>query len=349
MHTMEWTRADLKTRAKQYLKTRYWYALLVLFIVGAISGVASSAFSGISSIFTSAMNLADFGATGPSEVFSVGFLLMMGTLSCALSIGMYAFVFFVTGPLAIGASRWFVRTRMGEPPSKLGHVFGMFKKGDYRGSVGGYAWMSLWVFLWTIPYVVFMIPAILVSYFFLFEGIFSFVKAMAARSGQAIDPADLPDLRTLLNGIGIPSTAVLLGILAIFLALMVVALIPMIYKQISYSMTPWILSDNPRIGYRRALTLSMAMTKGNVLAMFVLSLSWIGWSLLSLLPMICCIPLGPFFLAPYIKATESELYAVLKHGAILRGDCTVEELGYAPAPSPTPMLESAPAEEGTPA
>ena len=44
-------------------------------------------------------------------------------------------------------------------------------------------------------------------------------------------------------------------------------------KSLSYSMVPYILTDNPAIGYSRALKLSIAMTHGHKWRMFVLGLS----------------------------------------------------------------------------
>lgn len=52
-------------------------------------------------------------------------------------------------------------------------------------------------------------------------------------------------------------------------------IVPRIIKAISYIMMPFILADNPQIGYDRALKLSMAMTKGHKGAIFVLALSFI--------------------------------------------------------------------------
>jgi uncharacterized membrane protein len=88
-------------------------------------------------------------------------------------------------------------------------------------------------------------------------------------------------------------------------------------------MTPFILADNPKIGYKRALKLSMAMTEGQKGAIFVLWLSFIGWFLLGII--VCC-GIGDFFLIPYIISTFSELYVKLRANAINNGICTLEEL-----------------------
>jgi uncharacterized membrane protein len=99
-------------------------------------------------------------------------------------------------------------------------------------------------------------------------------------------------------------------------------IVPGIIKGISYSMTPFILADNPKIGYKRAIKLSMAMTDGQKGSIFVLYLSFILWFLG------CCATagIGFFFLAPYFTSTYTELYIRLRANAINNGFCKAEEL-----------------------
>lgn len=100
-------------------------------------------------------------------------------------------------------------------------------------------------------------------------------------------------------------------------------IIPGIIKSYAYRMVPYILADNPNIGYKRALELSNQMTGGEKFNMFVLDLSFLGWNLLGLL--LCGI--GGIFVRPYENATEAELYLVLKQNAIDNNLCTPYELG----------------------
>lgn len=99
-------------------------------------------------------------------------------------------------------------------------------------------------------------------------------------------------------------------------------IIPGIVKAYAYSMVPYILADNPNIGYKRALELSVQMTDGEKFNMFVLDLSFIGWYLLGSL----AFGLGGLFVNPYKNATEAELYLVLRENAINKGFCTYNEL-----------------------
>ena len=102
-------------------------------------------------------------------------------------------------------------------------------------------------------------------------------------------------------------------------------IIPGIVKSYSYRMVPFILTDNPSIGARRAIDLSKKMTDGEKLDMFVLDLSFIGWYLLGC----CACGLGVVFVVPYHESTFANLYMVLRDKALMTGACTYEELGYA--------------------
>lgn len=99
-------------------------------------------------------------------------------------------------------------------------------------------------------------------------------------------------------------------------------IIPGIVKSYAYSMVPYILADNPNIGYRRALELSQQMTDGEKLDMWVLDLSFVGWYLLGSL----ALGIGVFFVLPYDNATHGELYLVLRQKAIENGICDYREL-----------------------
>ncbi|MNE91711.1 hypothetical protein D3C80_1893560 [compost metagenome] len=87
-------------------------------------------------------------------------------------------------------------------------------------------------------------------------------------------------------------------------------------------MVPFILADNPNIGYRRAVDLSKQMTRGHKFRIFVLDLSFLGWIFLGLLVFF----IGVLFVLPYINATKAELYLALRQQALKEGLTTEEEL-----------------------
>lgn len=92
-------------------------------------------------------------------------------------------------------------------------------------------------------------------------------------------------------------------------------IIPGIIKSYSYSQVPFILADNPNIGYGRAVELSKQMTHGQKFRIFVLDLSFIGWILLGLL----ALGIGVLFVQPYVNATKAELYLDLRRNALAGG------------------------------
>lgn len=99
-------------------------------------------------------------------------------------------------------------------------------------------------------------------------------------------------------------------------------IIPGIIKAYAYRMVPYILADNPNIGYKRAVELSVQMTDGEKFNIFVFDLSFLGWYLLGAL----AFGLGGLFVNPYKDATEAELYLVLRQNALNKGLCNYDEL-----------------------
>ena len=81
-----------------------------------------------------------------------------------------------------------------------------------------------------------------------------------------------------------------------------------VWLEYGFLMTPYILSENPTMKAKEALSLSRQMMQGHKFNAFVLSLSFIGWEFLGLL--LCGI--GILFVQPYVDATFAELYAVLR-------------------------------------
>lgn len=86
-------------------------------------------------------------------------------------------------------------------------------------------------------------------------------------------------------------------------------LIPGIIKSYEYRMIPYILAENPGIDSKEAFAVSKQMMDGNKWNAFVLDLSFLGWSILS---MFTCGILAIFYVNPYIHMTNAELYVALK-------------------------------------
>lgn len=92
--------------------------------------------------------------------------------------------------------------------------------------------------------------------------------------------------------------------------------IPGIVKYYEYRMIPYILAENPGMQREDVFQISKEMMRGHKWNLFVLDLSFIGWSLLS--AMTCGI-LGVFFVNPYMQTTYAEVYAFNKQAAFEKG------------------------------
>lgn len=90
-------------------------------------------------------------------------------------------------------------------------------------------------------------------------------------------------------------------------------LIPGIIKFYSYSMTDFILKDEPAMSNNAAIEKSMAMMQGNKMKLFLLDLSFIGWALLCILTF----GIGLFWLQPYVMSAHAAFYEDLRPRAIV--------------------------------
>ena len=85
--------------------------------------------------------------------------------------------------------------------------------------------------------------------------------------------------------------------------------IPGIIKALEYSLIPYIIAEDPSITTKEAFAKSKQMMTGNKWRLFKLSLSFIGWILLSALTL----GIGVLFLDPYMEAAFAEFYEELKN------------------------------------
>lgn len=84
--------------------------------------------------------------------------------------------------------------------------------------------------------------------------------------------------------------------------------IPGIVKTYAYSMSYYILADNPELTAREALRKSKEITKGHKLDLFVLDLSFIPWILL--VTITCGI--AAIYVVPYMSLTIANFYNEIK-------------------------------------
>lgn len=183
----------------------------------------------------------------------------------------------INGVLALASIKWYLSVAQGLPDTRFSDFISNFSYG-LKG-VLAYLWQNLWLLLWSFVY---MIPVMAVI-------------ALATFFGIASESAGMT------------------GLLVLFA--FVVYLVLIIRKGLSYSQQFYIIGDNPHIGVRRALRLSIAMTEGRLLDLFVLGLSFIGWYLL--IPV--TLGVGALYVMPYVNATYTQMYLWLRDRALDSG------------------------------
>lgn len=128
----------------------------------------------------------------------------------------------------------------------------------------------------------------------------------------------LPELRDLFDHINnfwlAFKFSLLRGLLVFLWSLLLV--VPGIIKAYAYSMTVYIIAENPGIGAREALRMSEEMMKGHKMELFVLELSFLGWHLLG------CITFGLAYIwaGPYMNATFTNFYNSIKSAPVVIQD-----------------------------
>ena len=80
--------------------------------------------------------------------------------------------------------------------------------------------------------------------------------------------------------------------------------VPGIIKSLSYAMTPFILEDHPELTASEAINRSKKLMDGHKMDLFILSLTFIGWDILSALTF----GIGFLFLNPYRNAAYAAFY-----------------------------------------
>ena len=84
--------------------------------------------------------------------------------------------------------------------------------------------------------------------------------------------------------------------------------VPGIVKSYSYSLTYYIMAENPDMTANEAITESRRLMDGYKMKMFLLDLSFIGWMIVGCLT--CGIAM--IWVGPYMSAAKAELYKEIK-------------------------------------
>ena len=129
---------------------------------------------------------------------------------------------------------------------------------------------------------------------------------------SAIRKGDKPVFNTLLDGFKEPLTSSIVTYIlqSIFIVLWsFLLIIPGIIKAFSYSMSLYIVADQPNISANDAITQSRKMMDGHKMELFMLYFSFIGWYLLGIITF----GLAIIYIMPFVRAAELEFYLELKN------------------------------------
>ena len=145
---------ELRVKAWESLKGKYWMAFAVMLVTGLIASVGSA-------FVSFAQNLSEvLGLVDPAEMDSVmatGALVLNGVVIIAAIIGAL-FSVFVTNAITVGVCNYFIKNTDSKPLFK--DAFSGFKV-SYKRNIGTLLLVGIKTVLWTI---LFIIPGIIKTY-----------------------------------------------------------------------------------------------------------------------------------------------------------------------------------------
>ena len=350
MENRKWHCSMLKTNAKANLKKYYWWAVLVCLIVTLVSGGFSNAFSfKLNNINTSSISTEYKKKSTISTPYELGYVegYKYGYQACksgypysedSLKQQTNSDTEEYTNGLVDGYHAGYYDCFNGsefdsDPPSvkEANKGFTYDDKLSFKENITnlansmGISQRELNVIL-TVASIVFLLVSLFAAFFSIFVaqpveigGIRFF---MCARNGD-VQFGNIGYIFKKGQYIKAVKTNVVKSLYIFFWSLLFI--IPGIVKTFSYALVPYILSENPTISTRKAISISKKTMKGEKWHFFILGLSFILWYLLG---SIAC-GIGTIFVLPYVQATYAEFYALMRQKALAFGYADAEDLpGY---------------------
>lgn len=350
MENRKWHCSMLKTNAKANLKKYYWWAVLVCLIVTLVSGGFSNAFSfKLNNINTSSISTEYKKKSTISTPYELGYVegYKYGYQACksgypysedSLKQQTNSDTEEYTNGLVDGYHAGYYDCFNGsefdsDPPSvkEANKGFAYDDKLSFKENITnlansmGISERELNVIL-TVASIVFLLVSLFAAFFSIFVaqpveigGIRFF---MCARNGD-VQFGNIGYVFKKGQYIKAVKTNVVKSLYIFFWSLLFI--IPGIVKTFSYALVPYILSENPTISTRKAISISKKTMKGEKWHFFILGLSFILWYLLG---SIAC-GIGTIFVLPYVQATYAEFYALMRQKALAFGYADAEDLpGY---------------------
>lgn len=151
-----WTRHELKTRAKEIMKTNYWNIVLVALLASIAGGSKAFNAGGAARNEDIQSNISSFGNMDPAilaaAMVGIAIVLMVAT------VVVIALKIFVLNPLEVSCCRFFIQNHA--RPANLSELSFGFKH-NYMNIVKTMFLRDLFTFLWSL---LFVIPGIIKSY-----------------------------------------------------------------------------------------------------------------------------------------------------------------------------------------
>lgn len=154
-----WTRAELKTRAKDVLRKSYWKAFLVSLILSLLAGGGLNFNGNFGGGGGSTSNPVHSGISVDGSTIPWGWAALFAGIGVIALLTVIAFRVFLVNPLIVGERRYFIESTQYE--FNLNHLGYAFGKGRYLGIVKTMFWRAFLNFWW---FLLLIIPGIIKSY-----------------------------------------------------------------------------------------------------------------------------------------------------------------------------------------
>lgn len=280
-------RVMLKERAKSRFLNYYWPCVGIFVLLALLGGTGTGASFSFG---------ARFGGSGGQSFDRIGNVFdrippAVGLLIVLIAlIGIIAGIAvstFVTLPIRVSNAKISIGIYDGDQP-KFSDIFYCFKNGRYMKHVGTMLLRSLFI---SIPMLVLTVPIMILW------------LVTAFRAPAWAEMIKNGAMSTSISGDMLGAAIVLLAVIL----LMIPAAIVSIILSLGLSQTPYIAADQGVFGMG-AVKKSWNLMRGHKGELFVLELSFIGWSILTGLTFGI---LGVFFTNPYINTTYAGFYREL--------------------------------------
>ncbi|MDD9265891.1 DUF975 family protein [Paenibacillus sp. GCM10023248] len=157
---LDWTRKELKDRAKQVLRTSYWKAFLVSLLLAVLGGGVSSCSynsgGGTSASLPGLNGSWEEMSNSPMFMAVIAGVILLFLFILLLSI---AFQIFVVAPFEVGGMQYFKQAAHDDV--NMNYMVYSFQRGQYMAIVKGMLWKNVLTFLW---FLLLIIPGIVKSY-----------------------------------------------------------------------------------------------------------------------------------------------------------------------------------------